>query len=54
MGLVAAVDDDVEGDIPGLDTAMDVVVVLVVVVLGVEEKVLELDAEEFSSALLRA
>ena len=47
MGLVAR-------NIPGLDTAMDVVVVLVVVVLGVEEKVLELDAEEFSSALLRA
>ena len=52
MGLVAAVDDDVEGDIPGLDTAMDVVVVLVV--LGVEEVVLEVDAEKFSSALMRA
>ena len=53
MGLVAAVDDDVEGDIPGLDTDMDVVVVLVVVVIGVEEKVLELDAEEFSSSAAR-
>ena len=50
--LVTAVDEDVTGDIPRLDTAMDVLVV--VVVIGLEEVVLELGAEEFSSALLRA
>ena len=52
MELVTAVDEDVTGDITRLDTAMDVLVAVVVV--GVEEVVLELGAEEFSSALLRA
>ena len=50
--LVTAVDEDVTGDIPRLDTAMDVLVV--VVVIGVEEVVLELDTEELASACLRA
>ena len=52
MELVAAVNGDITGDIPRLEAAMDVVVV--VVVIGVEEVVLGLDGEEFSSALLRA
>ena len=39
MGLVTAVDEIVTGDIPKLDTAMDVVVVVVV---WVEEVVLEI------------
>jgi hypothetical protein len=51
MGLVTAVDEIVTGDIPKLDTAMDVVVVVVV---WVEEVVLEVDGEESASALLRA
>ena len=51
MGLVTAVDEFVGGDIPKLDTAMDVVVVVVV---GVVEVVLKVDAEESDSALLRA
>ena len=57
IGLVAAVDETVGGGgIPWLDTAMDVVVrvVVVVVVLGVEVVELKLDAEEFPCALLRA
>ena len=52
MELVAAVNGDITGDIPRLEAAMDVVVV--VVVIRVEEVVLGLDGEEFSSALLRA
>ena len=51
MGLVTAVDEFVGGDIPKLETAMDVVVVVVV---GVVEVVLKVDAEESDSALLRA
>ena len=52
MELVTAVDEDIGGDIPRLEAAKDVVVV--VVVIGVEEVVLGLVGEEFSSALLRA
>ena len=47
--LVTAVGEDV--DITRLDTAIDVVVVVVV---GVDEVALELDEEELASALLRA
>ena len=47
MGLVTAVEEVVGGDIPKLDTAMDVVVVVVV-------EVVEVDAAESASALLRA
>ena len=49
MGLVTAVDEFVGGDIPKLDTAVDVVVVVAV---GVVEVVLKVDAEESDSALL--
>jgi hypothetical protein len=56
LGLVTAVDEDLTGDIPRLDTAMEVLVVVVVVVVdvGVEEVVLELGTEELASACLRA
>ena len=49
MVLVTAVEEVVGGDIPKLDTAMDVVVVVVV---GVVEVILEVDVEESDSALL--
>ena len=56
IGLVTAVDEDLTGDIPRLDTVMSVLVVVVVVVVdvGVEEVVLELGTEELASACLRA
>ena len=56
IGLVTAVDEDLTGDIPRLDTAMTVLVVVVAIVVdvGVEEVVLELGTEELASACLRA